>query len=198
MITGATVFECHTMMSLPEQIGGPIGILEASSQNCTKEDLIKIVQLVDDAYWAMQMPFFTDSDLSRKRTDLDEIKEILDNPNKKLFLLRNKVAILGVMKLEIDPQSNFAMFGLFAIDKKYHGQQLGSVLIDHAEQYAKGVGKTVMKIEVFVFATKLADYYKKQGYVPTGEMKTFFHDSCILPWYQDPEKRYLLELSKKL
>jgi GNAT superfamily N-acetyltransferase len=159
-------------------------------------DQKKIILLVNEAYWYQQQPFFFDIPASHERLNLAQLSKLMKDSTKKIFVLRCADDILGVIVIEIPLREEYAKFELFAIDRKYFGKRLGRLLIDYVENYAFEQGRKVMKIEVFTFASRLANYYKKLGYSFTGKAVTFFHDNCIKPEYQNKNKLYLNEMTK--
>lgn len=172
-------------------------IEELTEDHCTLQDLEKIVQLINEAYWKLQEAYFEKSFFSMTRINLNQLKETLSHADEKLFILRDEQNIIvGVIKLDLLPDN--AKFGLFAIDSKHQGKKLGNQLVKYVEDYARGLGKKKMHIEVFTFAKKLSDYYESLGYACTGNSSSFFHESCIKPAYQNKDKKYLIEMSKDL
>lgn len=163
-------------------------------------DFETIVTLVNEAYWNQQKHFFIDSPLSRKRIDLTDLNEINSDSAKKLFVLFNKTknAVVGVILFELPKDKSFAKFGLFALDDSCRGKNLGPKMIAFVERCAIKNDRNKMKIEVFTFATKLADYYKTFGYTPTGKAKTFFHKDCIEEQYRNESELYLQNMIKHL
>lgn len=164
----------------------------------TSADQKKIISLVNEAYWREQQPYFIDTLASRERLNLTQLSKLMQESTQKIFVLKNQNKILGVITIDFPVDQDFAKFGLFAMDQKYCGKGLGQLLINHVEKYAREHGRKVMKIEVFTFATRLANYYHQLGYTFTGNTATFFHDHCIKPEYQNPNKMYLNEMIKTL
>lgn len=164
----------------------------------TVADQKKIILLVNNAYWHKQQPFFIDIPESRERLNLTQLSNLMKDTTQKVFVLRSADDILGVIVIEIPIGKDYAKFGLFAIDQKYFGKRLGRLLIDFVENYALEQGRKLMQIEVFTFATRLANYYKQLGYSFTGKIATFFHDKCIKPEYQNKDNLYLNEMIKIL
>ena len=163
-----------------------------------EKDLETIVELVNNAYWDLQQEFFIPSKESRERTTLNELREIVNDPHKQLFVLIDKVkkAMVGTILLEIE--EDHAKFGQFAIAREYRKKKLGHILIDHVEKRAVQEGRNIMKIEVFHFAQHLAAHYQQLGYVFTGKTEPFRHSNCVKLEYRDANNKYLREMEKHL
>lgn len=163
-------------------------------------DFEMIIAIVNEAYWSQQQHFFIDSPLSRKRIDLNALHKINEDSSQKLFVLFNKTknVISGVILFELPKDRLFAKFGLFALDNSCRGKNLGPEMITFVERCAVQNGRKKMKIEVFTFANKLAEYYKTFGYIPTGKTKTFFHKDCIHEQYRNESELYLQKMVKSL
>lgn len=161
-------------------------------------DFETIIAIVNEAYWSQQKHFFIDSQLSRKRIDINDLHAINANSSKKLFVLFDKTnnVVSGVILFELSKNSQFAKFGLFALDNSCRGKNLGREMITFVEGCAVQNGRKNMKIEVFTFATKLAEYYKTFGYIPTEKAKTFFHKDCIQEQYRNESELYLQKMVK--
>lgn len=162
--------------------------------------LESIISLINDAYWQQQQHFFNDTPEARTRIDTERIKKILNDPNKKLYLLidKTKNSVAGTILLESEPEKNNAKFGLFAIAEEYQGKGLGQSLVSHVEKTAQSLGKKKMKIEVFVFAPSLAKHYERLGYSYTGKQHEFPHWDSVRPEYQNTDKNYLMGMKKKI
>ena len=162
--------------------------------------LEKIITLVNEAYWDQQQHFFNDTPRARERINAENIDQILNNPNKKLYLMIDKTnnAVAGTILLETVPEKNHAKFGLFAISKEYQGRGLGPTLVTHVEKKAQSLGKRKMKIEVFIFAPRLAHHYGRLGYSYTGKKYEFPHWDSVRLEHQFEDKNYLIGMKKKI
>lgn len=167
------------------------------------EDVPELVDLINDAYWREQKPFFDENNLlSRLRINAIELKKIIESSDKRAFVLADKInsVVIGIIVLELPENQDSAKFGLFAVRNDYSGEGLGKPLIEKIEEEARSAGRVKIKIEVFVFAENLAAYYEKFGYSFNGKINIFNHDhdACIRPEYQVASKRYLKEMEKFL
>jgi N-acetylglutamate synthase-like GNAT family acetyltransferase len=165
-------------------------------QKAKISDCESLVQLINDAYWKQQEPFFLNTPLSRERITPEGFLKILRSLNKKSFVLINHSTLLGVIALEIEPEG--AKLALFAIQPELQGKKLGELLLQHAEREAVLSGKKSITIDVLIFAKPLIHYYMKHGYSLTGKYASFFHAECLKPEYQRPDQQYLVEMTKQL
>lgn len=158
-----------------------------------------VIPLINAVYWDQQQYFFCDTPKARERINAKELEKILSDPKKTLYILLDKTKNIacGTILFERLPEKNKAKFGLFAIAKEYQGNGLGSALVNHVEEVAQSIGKRKMKIEVFIFATKLGKHYERLGYSYTGKKFEFPHGDSIRPDYQTADKLYVLGMRKK-
>ena len=67
-----------------------------------------------------------------------------------------------------NPKFSRAYLGLLAVDPAHQQCGLGSVLMDAAEDYCRGLGASFMDIKVVNLRAELPAYYRRRGYVETG------------------------------
>lgn len=60
------------------------------------------------------------------------------------------------------------------VRKEYHGAGLGTILMEHAIDFAKNAGYTCMELEVLEDNTKALGLYKKMGFVESGKLPCGF------------------------
>lgn len=163
------------------------------------DDFKEMESVINESYWSYQKSFFTDTPTSRKRIDFMEIAALYRNQNLQLFVLSDKNAkVLGAICVSLPPHETYAKFELFALDASVRGQNKGSEVINFVEEWVRSHDRLTLKIEVFTFADKLANYYQALGYEFNGIEKEFFHSDCIREEYQNPHGQYLQEMEKTL
>ena len=165
-----------------------------------KEHMQQMVLLINEAYWEQQQPFFIDTLASRERINLAELDKIMSDPNQRTYVLINKKnhRVAGTIIIELPAEEEQAKVGLLAIGKEYRGKKLGHTLVEYVENYARTLGRKLIKLEVFIFAKKLINYYESLGYSFTGNTAPFFHGNCIREKYRNSSDHYLSEMAKKL
>ncbi len=137
----------------------------------------EITDMVNRAYWNQQKLFFEEGE-GALRTSEREIKELLRDPEKKLFVmtLEKTDRIAGTILYQ-DLGEEVASFGLFAVDPELKGQGIGEKLMKVVEKEALRAGKRVISIEILSLADRLLNYYQKHGYETTGAVHPFFEVS---------------------
>ncbi len=155
---------------------------------CT-HNLSRIVQVINCAY--QRQPF---SRTDGERTSLSKLKEIVINPNNKLFLLISNDSenfICGTVLLQASEIS------LFSLHPSYQGKGLGRQLLCAAEEEAfKTYDEVFLKV-VPLFQEKLIAHYERLGYRSFGEIESLAQEKLerIQPQYHT--QVYALILRKK-
>ena len=84
------------------------------------------------------------------------------------FLLSEREgSIVGCVYVEPRPNAR-AYLGLLAIDLTRQQSGLGSLLMDAAEDYCRGLGCLFVDLNVVNLRQELPGFYQKRGYVETG------------------------------
>ena len=74
-------------------------------------------------------------------------------------------------------------FGMLSVDPSRQGRGVGRRLIDAAEDYARANGCTAMDIRVVNLRTELPPFYRKLGYVETGDVEPASDPRALQPFY---------------
>jgi len=135
-----------------------------------KEDAEKITSIINSAFRRAEQ-FFVGGD----RID---VESVLTYINRGTFLLaESEDTLLGCVYVEphaIDSDNSsahlqdHAYLGLLSVDPAHQQSGLGSVLMDAAEEYCRGLGASFMNIKVVNLREELLPYYRKRGYVEIG------------------------------
>lgn len=136
-------------------------------------DLAQIEALVEAAYRgeSAKIGWTFESDLiDGKRLNDGELEEILGNPNKQLFVMREyNGQILATICIYRNEKT--CEFGMFAVNPKLQANGIGKLLLNHAEEYAKSIwGFSIMQLSVIRNRQNLIDYYTRRGYRPSGKV----------------------------
>ena len=95
----------------------------------------------------------------------------------KFLLAENEDTLLGCVYVEpshVDSHrsaaesQDSAYLGLLAVGPEHQQSGLGSMLMDAAEDYCRGLGLRFMDIKVVNLRAELGGFYRKRGYVETG------------------------------
>jgi GNAT superfamily N-acetyltransferase len=107
--------------------------------------------------------FFIDED----RIDVESVRNFLGTGN---FLLAEREGVL-VGCVYVEPSGiheRRAYLGLLAVDPEHQQAGLGSLLMDRAEDYCRGLSCHFMDIKVVNLREELPGFYRRRGYVGTG------------------------------
>jgi GNAT superfamily N-acetyltransferase len=92
---------------------------------------------------------------------------------------------IGLIALEMQFPNNVNIYWM-AVQKKYHGQGVGTSLIEAAEKYCHDRGYNSMTVETVSSKQndrnylKTYNFYKKIGFVPLFEMYTYGPDNLMV------------------
>jgi GNAT superfamily N-acetyltransferase len=121
-------------------------------------DAASIVRLVNQAFAVEH--FFKDGE----RTDLDDIRTHLDRGT--FLLLTGGTELAGCVFVQISDKRGY--IGLLSIDPNRQGSGLGSLLMQHAEEYCASAGCVAVDLRIINLRKELLAYYGKRGYVERG------------------------------
>lgn len=135
-----------------------------------KEDAEKITSIINSAFRRAE-EFFVDGD----RINVESVLTFLNSG--KFLLAESEDTLLGCVYVEphaiyadhsSDHLQDRAYLGLLSVDPAHQQCGLGSVLMDAAEEYCRGLGASFMNIKVVNLREELLPYYRKRGYVEIG------------------------------
>lgn len=161
------------------------------------EDVPALVALVESAYRgdSSRQGWTTEADLLQgQRTDADAVTEVLGRPDSVVLVLDDGSKIVACCHLE--RRAERAYFGMFAVDPLQQGGGLGSVVLAHAEEFARSRwGSSHQEMTVIRQRTELIAFYERRGYVDTGERSPFPYgdDRFGLPQRDDLEFTLLVK-----
>jgi GNAT superfamily N-acetyltransferase len=134
--------------------------VELCTQDC---DLEKVAAVVNAAYKKNDF-------LAKDRTSVNELKTILLNPLKKLYIaISPENKICGTALITLNPSSEEADFGLFSVHPDEQGKNLGSLLLNHVEEEAF-LRFHMKTVSLSTAPQKLVQYYQSQGYQIIGNI----------------------------
>ena len=82
--------------------------------------------------------------------------------------------IIGTVNLQ--QHGNRLYLGMFSVSPHLQGGGIGKQLLKAAEVHAKAVNCSSIYMSVISVRPELMDWYKRHGYVDTGERKPFVED----------------------
>jgi len=146
----------------------------------TASDLPAIAALVNAAYRgdSAKAGWTHESDLlTGQRTDADAlVRDLATKPDSSILLLRDTEGlVLGSVWVEqIEPQTCY--LGMLTVDPRLQAQGLGRTLLEAAEDHARQMGATRMRMTVIHVRDTLIEWYERRGYRRTGAVEPFPYD----------------------
>ena len=135
-----------------------------------REDAEKITSIINSAFRDVEH-FFVEGD----RINIEGVLTFLISG--KFLLAESDDTLLGCVYVEPQeirganssaPLQDRFYLGLLSVDSAHQQRGLGSMLMDAAEEYCRGLGATFMNIKVVNLREELLPYYRKRGYVEVG------------------------------
>lgn len=148
---------------------------ELSFREATTQDVAAVVALVESAYRgdSSRKGWTTEADiLDGRRTDVEGITAIVENPDSVLLIAERHGALVGCCELRHLGVSGY--FGTFAVDPAEQGSGIGRKLLTHADDEAvRRWGATTLEMTVIAQRDDLIAWYERLGFVRTGERRPF-------------------------
>jgi ribosomal protein S18 acetylase RimI-like enzyme len=143
------------------------------------QDVSTISRVLNSAYRgeASKQGWTTEAHLIAGETRANEnmLTEILLMPGSVMLVLENEQEeIIGTMNLQ--HHANKLYLGMLSISPGLQGKGSGKKLLKAAEEYARFQQMKSIYMTVITDRTELIDWYKRHGYVDTGERKPFPED----------------------
>ncbi|MDB5197246.1 MAG: family acetyltransferase [Flaviaesturariibacter sp.] len=140
-----------------------------------RKDTPAIVKLVNSAYrgavsrqgWTHEADLI-DGDI---RTDERELSILLTNPNAIILLCFDEEALAGSVYLE--NKNGHLYLGMLSVDPLIQAKGIGKALLAAAEEHARQVQCAAIEMTVISVRHELINWYKRYGYIPTGEREPF-------------------------
>ncbi|MEQ9466904.1 MAG: GNAT family N-acetyltransferase [Ekhidna sp.] len=101
----------------------------------------------------------------------------------KIFLVKDKDEVLGVLALKLEDDEAEIMN--VAVDEKYQGRGIGSMLINHAIQFSKNSKVRKLLIGTADTSENQLRLYQKLGFTTAGRITNFFIDNYDEPIYEN-------------
>ena len=148
-------------------------------EQATIEDAMQIVQLLNSAYRGetSKQGWTTEADLiaGERRTDEATVINVMNQPGSIILKYMNdRGEIIGTVNLQ--QHGNRLYLGMFSVSPHLQGGGIGKELLKYSELHAKAVNCSSIYMSVISVRSELIDWYKRHGYVDTGERKLFAED----------------------
>ncbi|MRX40616.1 GNAT family N-acetyltransferase [Flavobacterium sp. LC2016-23] len=140
----------------------------------TLQDIPALVTLINSAYrgetskkgWTTEAHL-----LEGKRTTEEELTEIISDPkNTFLKYTANDKIIGSVLLVEKEHQ---LYLGMLTVSPELQNGGIGKKMLAEGEKHAKALGLSSILMTVVSVRSELIAWYKRHGYVETGEREAF-------------------------
>lgn len=143
----------------------------------TTADLARLHPVVERAYrgesaragWTHEADLIVEG----ARTDLQTLQAIIEDPAQRLLIAEREGDPIGCVQVT-DRGKGLAYLGLLSVDPQLQAGGLGKKLLDAAERVARDVfDARRMEMTVIDKREELIAWYRRRGYLPSGEMRDF-------------------------
>ena len=161
------------------------------------KDVEILADLVNSAYRGdhAKKGWTTEADLiDGTRTDAAALADIIKKHDTSILKYERDGRIVGCVELKKDHGKVY--LGMLTVEPTIQGGGIGKEMLRAAEDFAKLEGAKSVYMTVITIRQELVDWYKRHGYVDTGERKPFhFND----PRFGQPKQKLeFLVLEKQL
>jgi ribosomal protein S18 acetylase RimI-like enzyme len=141
----------------------------------TEGDCPRIVDLVESAYRGdrSRAGWTTEADLlDGQRTDLDEVRAIVADPQARIVLAFEAGELVGNIVARNEPDG--VHIGMFAVRPTLQARGIGRLLLEAAERVATSeFSSTRAVLHVLTRRSELLAWYERRGYRDTGARERF-------------------------
>lgn len=140
----------------------------------TEKDIPQLNTLINSAYRgeSSKQGWTTEADLlGGIRTDEESLKEMMQNPNASILKYEEENNILACVYLKKENEKLY--LGMLTVSPQLQNKGIGKILLKASEDEARKTNCTAIFMTVISQRTELINWYKKYGYVDTGEKKPF-------------------------
>ena len=152
----------------------PLRTMTIAFRTATHDDIDALLELVESAYRgdSSRLGWTTEADLlDGQRTDHDGLRATIDKDGSLIVLAERDGELLGCANLE--RQGDAAYFGMFAVRPGLQGKGIGDAILRECERIARDWRLRCVRMTVIWTRTELIAFYRRRGYVATGERAPF-------------------------
>lgn len=129
--------------------------------------------------------------LEGKRTNEDELKEIFQDPKNTILKYTENDRVIGsVLLVEKEHQ---LYLGMLTVSPELQNGGIGKKMLVEAENHAKTLGLSSIIMTVISVREELIAWYKRHGYVDTGEREAFPESEIHVTISENPLEFVYLE-----
>lgn len=146
-------------------------------ERATLQDARAVSRIVNNAYRGQDTePGWTSEAgiLAGPRADIAAIEQLIAAATPMVMVLRDgdtRCAAACICIERLDDTTWY--FSMIAVDPQRQTQGLGKQVLAAAEDYVRAQGAKRARMTVIQIRTTLIDWYRRQGYQPTGETESF-------------------------
>lgn len=143
----------------------------------TEKDIPALNILVNSAYRgeSSKQGWTTEADLlGGIRTDDESLKEMIQNSDACFLKYEEENKLLGCVYLKKEDDKLY--LGMLTVSPQLQNKGIGKILLKASEDEARKRNCDAIFMTVISQRTELINWYKKHGYVDTGETKPFPED----------------------
>ncbi len=143
-----------------------------------QDDVNEIVRLLNSAYRgeSSKKGWTTEADLieGEIRTSDGQVSELMNTAGHVFIIYRKDHQIIGNVNLQLHGDRLY--LGLFAVSPVLQGGGIGREILKACEEYAHHIGIKTIYMRVVSLRAELIAWYKRNGYMETGEVIPFPDD----------------------
>jgi ribosomal protein S18 acetylase RimI-like enzyme len=144
----------------------------------TTADIPDIRSLLNNTYRGdgSRQGWTTEADLiaGDTRTNDSALKDVMERAGSVFLKYTQADQLIGCVNLQL--QKHRIYLGMFSVAPQLQGRGIGKQLLKAAEEYALKMNCNIIYMHVVSIRTELIDWYKRHGYIETGERKPFNED----------------------
>lgn len=143
-----------------------------------QKDVEAIANLVNSAYRGdyAKKGWTTEADMiDGTRTDAPALSDLIKKPDTTLLKYERDGQIIACVELKVNDGKVY--LGMLTVEPSIQGGGIGKEMLRASEDFARTQGCKSVYMTVITVRNELIDWYKRHGYVDTGERKPFaFND----------------------
>jgi ribosomal protein S18 acetylase RimI-like enzyme len=141
-------------------------------------ELDSILKLVNSAYRgeSSRAGWTTEADLiaGEVRIDMPSLQEVFAMEGSYVLAYQEGDQIIGCVNLQ--NKKDYLYLGMFSVSPQYQNAGIGKKLLKAAEEFAGQLQLSRIRMSVIAVRNELIAWYKRNGYVDTGERIPFQED----------------------
>ncbi|MFW0736249.1 GNAT family N-acetyltransferase [Flavobacterium sp. T12S277] len=129
--------------------------------------------------------------LEGKRTNEEELTQTIQNPKNTILKYTENNTVIGSVLLVEKGQQLY--LGMLTVSPELQNSGIGKKMLAEAENHAKALGLSSIIMTVISVREELIAWYKRHGYVDTGEREAFPESEIHVTISENPLEFIFLE-----